>query len=394
MQEVRKKQQKNVQVRDVSQSTSDLMVKPSLLCPRSEKMIAFCYKNLTLMFCCDIRYYCSKACQLDDWPTHKQHHKTLNTNALIDLATIGNWKGVERLLRAGADPLATDNEGMSALDHASCMGYFKIVTMLLDSIVLSSKAIMSIKQCIFLASQEGHFYVVELLVKEGGKTLLFGDDSSPVHFSLLHEAAMEGNLELVKLLVKKGGEALLFQKAREVGTCLHLACAEGHLEVVKYLVREGGQTLLLQRAERSVSHATGRTCLHSAAISGDLDLFKFLVHAGGAALLHMEDDAGTTCLHVAAHNSRRAIVQFLLAEAGADFARRPIRAGQLAGKTALDLARGAGYVGTTCSCCAPLSTQRAVCRDLLEAELWAAPGPGSPDSSRRDTVLERRDAPF
>ena len=86
----------------------------------------------------------------------------------------------------------------------------------------------------------------------------------------------------------------------------------------------------------------------------------------------MENDHGFTCLHVAAHNSHRSIVQYILAEAGDEFARQPVRSGPMSGKTAMAMARGEGFVGTTCSCCAPFSTQQAVYKDLLAAELRGA----------------------
>jgi hypothetical protein len=191
-------------------------------------------------------------------------------------------------------------------------------------------------------------------------------------FPFLHVAALDGHLDLTKLLVKIGGEALLLLQLKGLGTCLHTACSNENLEVVKFLVNAGGETLLLQPT-KSLAPRRGYSCLHTAAIAGHLDIFKFLVHRGGKKLLHMECQDGTTCLHAAAHNSRRCIVRFILAEVGKEFARKPIRSGRWAGKTALDLARGDGFVGTTCSCCEPLSTQQAVYEDLLEAELWGPP---------------------
>jgi ankyrin repeat protein len=316
----------------------------------------------------DNRYYCSKACQLQDWAVHKQYHKALDKAALIDLASEGDWKGVQKMLRAGADPLATDDQGMTALDHASCLGYFKVVKLLVDSIEWSSEAIMSVRDSAYLAYQEGQFFIVEVLIKAGGKKLLFGDDPSQEIFSLLHEAALDGHLDLIKLLVKIGGESLLLLQPKGFGTCLHTACGNGNLEVVELLVNAGGDTLLMQPTN-SPAPRCGYSCLHIAAITGHLDIFKFLVQSGGKKLLHMEGQDGITCLHVAAHNSRRSIVKFILAEAGKEFARRPIRSGRMAGKFALDMARGDGYVGTTCSCCEPLSAQQAVCEDLIEAEL-------------------------
>jgi hypothetical protein len=321
----------------------------------------------------DNRYYCSKACQLEDWAVHKQYHKALDKAELIARASEGDRKGVQKLLRAGADPMATDDQGMTALDHASCLGYFKVVQVLVGSIEWTSAAIMSVRESTSLAYNNGQIYIVEVLIKAGGKKLLFGGDPSQEIFSFLHVAALDGRLDLIKLLVKIGGQALLLHQLKESGTCLHVACTNGNLEVVKFLVDAGGETLLLQPTESSVAHGIGISCLHYAAMSGHLNLVKFLVHAGGKKLLHMADQDGLTCLHVAAHNSRRSIVKFILAEAGEEFARLPVRSGRWAGKIALDLARGAGYVGTSCSCCAPLSTQQAVCKDLLEAELWGLP---------------------
>ena len=161
------------------------------------------------------RYYCSKACQVSDWPSHKQHHINLSKAAgdatvenlggdfrslaasgcsdagsrireerdadgatpLILKAAHGDLKGVEELLTAGADPAAVDDQGLSALHYASYLGHVKVVRALIahtKSSYLIQLAPPNGVNSLLLAAQEGHLSIVEALAKARREFPWFG----------------------------------------------------------------------------------------------------------------------------------------------------------------------------------------------------------------------------
>jgi ankyrin repeat protein len=79
--------------------------------------------------------------------------------------------------------------------------------------------------------------VVELLIKEGGRELLFLTNNNGT--SCLFMAAYMGHIPVVELLIKEGGRDLLFLTKKNGRSCLYGAVYNGHLAVVEVCVCVG-----------------------------------------------------------------------------------------------------------------------------------------------------------
>jgi hypothetical protein len=125
---------------------------------------------------------------------------------------------------------------------------------------------------------------------------------------------------------------------------LHAASEAGQLDIVNMLLVAGKSELLFKTDHR------GNTCLHYACRAENLQVIKCLVEAGGPELLYSTSRCGLTCLHSAAHHGLHSVVTYLTTVGGKDLASLPIQSCRMAGMTAMELARGDGLIGTTCSC--------------------------------------------
>jgi len=117
--------------------------------------------------------------------------------------------------------------------------------------------------------------VMELLLILGGKKELILMSSHEHGYTILHELCiaaskwetLEDALARIRLLIKYGGKELLFAKTEKRGrNALHLACMErAPLDVVKLLLTAGGKELALSKDN------DGMTALHYQCIDMEED---------------------------------------------------------------------------------------------------------------------------
>jgi ankyrin repeat protein len=111
------------------------------------------------------RNYCSKKCQVSDWPRHKALQNSLEKSrdsalgslvfltddgsyvcsvgaeerdangmtALLRAASDRNWKEVKKLILDGADPSVAEYQGLTALHYASFYGCKALARTLIEN---------------------------------------------------------------------------------------------------------------------------------------------------------------------------------------------------------------------------------------------------------------------
>jgi len=158
------------------------------------------------------------------------------------------------------------------------------------------------KTALYWATKCGHDRVVNALIQAGANfDLLFHGKH------LIHIAAKNGHFRIIDLLLKKK-PALLNQVDKEGKTPLHWATELGHEWVFDTLVKAGADLDLL---------LNGKHLIHIAAENGHLRIIKILLKTS-PSLLNLCDKSGQTPLIWAASRDHTDIVEYLISLAGID----------------------------------------------------------------------------
>jgi ankyrin repeat protein len=184
--------------------------------------------------------------------------KTRMQTALHSCAHFGHIGTAQLLIQAGADVLAVDQYGCTALH------------------VLTS-------------GRNGSYAMMELLIDVGADISAI----APQYGSVLHSAATNGTSAMVQLLLDHGAACDTIDRWGE--TPLHGAAFSGTGATVRLLLRAG--------AEIEANNEFGWTALHTAAIAGNAETVKALLYAG--ANFEAGDLYHNTPLLYLAHNSQR-----------------------------------------------------------------------------------------
>eukprot|EP00808_Paulinella_micropora_P026373 g59032.t1 len=155
---------------------------------------------------------------------------------------------------------------------------------------------------LFIAAQEGHLAMTQLLIREGGAAVQGGN----IGRTPLFVASQEGHLAITQYLVREGG-AKVDQAMQDGSTPLFIACDRGHLGVAQYLVQEG--------ASVNTTTQDGATPLHIACEFGYLAIVEWLVREGGASVSRATT-TGATPLFIACGKGHYSVAEYLT-EAGA-----------------------------------------------------------------------------
>ncbi|PIO64023.1 ankyrin repeat protein, partial [Teladorsagia circumcincta] len=192
--------------------------------------------------------------------------ETMET-ALTVAACGGFTEVLDVLVKNGGDlGLGTNTPLMEAAQegHASTVNYILAAVKPEDR---SVKFRQQMDQALSLASENGHFDVLQVLYSNGAD-LNFDYDGR----TALMKAAKNGFLEIVEFLVAKGAD-VNYRSSNGDATALSLACSSGHKEIVKLLLKCG--------ADPNIELKDGVTCVMEAARNGYVNIVEMMLDHSG-----------------------------------------------------------------------------------------------------------------
>ena len=200
------------------------------------------------------------------------------------------------LLDINTSPDATDDEGMTGLLWASCLGQTKAADLLLKANANSNLHNDNGETPLFMASEYGRSDIVSLLLKANAYPNLCRDDG----VTPLIMASQNGHSDIVSFLLKANSNPNL-QKDNGV-TPLFMASRNGHSDIVS--------CLLNANANPNLHRDNGVTPLFMASQNGHSDIVSFLLNASANPNLCRDD--GATPLMMASKYGHFDIVVSLL----------------------------------------------------------------------------------
>ena len=209
---------------------------------------------------------------------------------------------VELLLEKQVDPNVQISEnGVTPLILASQFGHYQVVELLLkngaDPNIHNNDGLTPL----ILASQFGHYQVVEILLKNGADPNIHNNDG----FTALIVASQFGHYQVVEILLKNGADPNIHNN--DGFTALTFASGKGHYQVVELLLKNG--------ADPNIHNNDGFTALIVASQFGHYQVVEILLKNGADPNIHNND--GFTALIVASQFGHYQVVEILLKN-GAD----------------------------------------------------------------------------
>ena len=244
--------------------------------------------------------------------------------ALMCATMNGHPQVVELLLKDNADVNAQEEDGFTALMVASENGHTQVVELLLKEHADINLQTSDGVTALMLASQNGHHKVIELLLKQhininhqGKDGVLASQDGHQKPIELLHPninnqekdgwtalmlASRNGHFQVVELLLKEHAD---INTQKEDGwTALMLASRYGHFQVVELLLKK--------HADINIQNKNGVTALMLASEDGHIHVIELLLKE--YAEINTQEKGGHTALTIASQNGHIQVVELLLKE--------------------------------------------------------------------------------
>ena len=241
------------------------------------------YPHITQEYIMDVA---CKACNTEDFRT-----KDMLDEALVQCVRNGSLEGIRSLLKNGAQVVAFDARGQSALSVA-CHYKEKLKPGALNII----KALLDVQG-------------IESVFNIG-----WGGHASPP--SPIHQAVVSGNLEIVKLLIERGAwidppsDKHHLQKTT---TPLMLACLYAHKDIIELLLEKGADINFLDEYDQNALHCLadgGNGDPNVQETDNELACAKLLIDAG--VLMDQRDINNYTPYERAQQNHRPLLAQYIL----------------------------------------------------------------------------------
>ena len=244
------------------------------------------------------------------------------------------WNIMERLLEAGADVDAAEEDGSTALHVAARMARLSVVERLLEAGADVDAAKKVGSTALHVATRNDNLGMVARLLQAGANVNATKKDGS----TALHMATRSCYLSVIERLLQAGAD--VDAAAKDGSAALHVATRNDNLGTVARLQQAG--------ANVNAAKKDGSTALHMATRSCYLSVIEGLLQAG--ANVNAAEKDGPTVLHIAAKMRHPPMIELFL-QAGAT-----ANATEEDGVTTLHIAAKIGHMG---SCePVPMSTQR------------------------------------
>ena len=280
---------------------------------------------------------------IDPQPTNC--YSTFDEKDICNSIESGDVEAVRKLLDAGADVNAVDEEGQSRLAMSIATGTkqsLQMIEMLVNApgadvnVETSYQGTVLNAAITTLADKLGpadHIKVVQALIEAGADVNWQGEDYPS--YPPLEGAVRIGNADIVRILIEAGADP-----RTEPGGVPLLSIAS-NAEIVRMLVEAGAPTAGNEQLASAVTgpatQSDRNSALASAAAAGDIDQMRMFIGLGADVNAGNED--GTTVLMWAAgvgKNNHAETMRFLI-DVGAD-----VKAASNEGWTALHSAAGIG----------------------------------------------------
>uniref|UniRef100_A0A8B9ENN6 Ankyrin repeat and death domain containing 1B n=1 Tax=Anser cygnoides TaxID=8845 RepID=A0A8B9ENN6_ANSCY len=241
-------------------------------------------------------------------------------------AWTGNLDVMRKLVKAGVDQKAKNEEGMNALHFAAQNNSVKIVDYFLQDLHLTdlNKPDGRGRKPFLLASEKGHVDMINNLIA----LKLFTSEKDQEGNTALHLAAKNGHSEVVEILLKQWEE--INDLNQNNSSALQIAIQNGHLSLVTFLIDKNidlqknsplhlavinnhlpvVKTLLDANHDINFLNHRQETPLHLAADLGNVELVEMLLKAG--CDLKTMDKNGKTALAVASRSNYALIVDMII----------------------------------------------------------------------------------
>ncbi|NXU58483.1 AKD1B protein, partial [Turnix velox] len=215
----------------------------------------------------------------------------------------GNLGIMRKLVKAGADQKAKNEEGMNVLHFAAQTNNIKIVDYFIQDLHLNelNKPDEKGKKPFLLASEKGHVDMVNNLIN----LKMFTSEKDKEGNTALHLAAKNGHVEVVEILLEQWEEINDFNENGE--TPFYLSVEGGHEKCAELLLEAGSDLNVLTQNNRSA--------LQIAIENGYLSLVNFLINKN--IDLVTKPVQKNSPLHLAVLNNHLMVVRSLL-DAGHD----------------------------------------------------------------------------